>query len=92
MLMPFVILTVARWRAAIAVTTLVVTGLPVMYWTATWVRINTPTSIERLGFPEGFVPHRARVSSAYLEGPPLDTPEGLLISPLGFEESGGGGK
>jgi hypothetical protein len=80
-LVPLWVLTSARGPLAGLVVCSLLVVLPVLYWTgaAIWVR-NTATR-EELGFPEGFAPRSARISSAYPQGPPARRQRGCSSLP-----------
>ena len=86
-LAPLWILASARGPLAGFVACSLLILLPVLYWTGAGIWIRNTATFEDLGFPEGFAPRSARVSSSYPQGPPRETGTGLLLSPLAWEES-----
>jgi hypothetical protein len=86
-LVPFWVLASARGPLAGFVVCSLFILLPLLCWTGAGIWIRNTATFENLGFPEGFAPRSARVSSSYPQGPPRETATGLLLSPLAWEES-----
>jgi hypothetical protein len=85
-LVPLWVLASARGPLAGFVVCSLLILLPVLYWTGTGIWIRNTATFEGLGFPEGFAPRSARLSSSYPQGPPRETGSGLLLAPVAWEE------
>jgi len=86
LLVPTAFLTALPRAPRAASLALVMLLLPQLYWTGSWVWRQQRSSLAELGFPAGFATFDAYLSRDYLWGPPVRTPQGLLIPPLAGEE------
>jgi hypothetical protein len=86
-LVPFWVLASARGPVAGFVACSLLILLPVLCWTGAGIWIRNTATLEDLGFPGGFAPRSARVSSLYPQGSPRETGRGLLLAPVVWEES-----
>lgn len=86
-LVPFWVLASARRHVSSFVACSLLILLPVVYETGTAIWIRNTATREELGFPEGFAPRAARVSSSYPRGSPREIGTGLLLAPMAWEES-----
>jgi hypothetical protein len=63
--------------------------IPQVYWVTNWSTRQIRETIAQQGFPDSFATPNAYLSRSYLEGPPVRTERGILISPLSFNDPAG---
>lgn len=74
------------WRKIGTTLIVVLTLLPTLNWTVGWARRSITNTVDVLGFPQNFLPHRAQISPHYRQGPPIETDNGLWVAPITWEE------
>lgn len=87
-LLPLFVLTRERAPKAAAVVALLFL-VPQVYWVANWGLRQIRETLAEQGFPESFAMPNVYVSRTYLEGPPITTDRGILISPFAFNDPAG---
>lgn len=88
-LLPLTALTAGAAHPRTVTAVLVVLALPQLYWAglyATGRQFDSRPQAHGGHTTEWLVPARAYVSRDYRGGPPVETPKGLLIAPIAFEE------
>jgi len=88
-LLPVCALTAAAARPRIVIAVLLVLALPQLYWAALYAtgrQFESRPQAHGGHVTEWLVPTRAYVSRDYRSGLPTETPKGLLIAPIAFEE------
>ena len=91
-LVPLVFVAGSHLRPITALAAMLVALMPQLYWGARWMD-RQRLDVHALGFSENhkcsmFAPLHAYLSPAYRSGPPVPTPQGLLIAPPSFEDRG----
>ncbi len=60
--------------------------LPQAYWVTNWGTRQIRETLAEQGFPNDFALPNVYLSRSYLQGPPVKTDRGILISPFAFDD------